>query len=131
MLAAPALANILLAKGDEAAGKRLLADTVRWIDGHPMYGLAGIMRYRAAAMMLLGDNRQALSNLRASIEAGHDIRQWWYIVDRDPVWLPVHDDPRFRAIAAMCRQMARVQRVKLDALRAAGKVPIRVAGASA
>jgi len=131
MMAAPALAHILLVKGDEATGKLLLADSVRWIDGHPSYGLAGIMRYRAAAMMLLGDSRQALSYLRASIETGHDIRQWWYIVDRDPVWLSVHDDPRFRAIAAICRRMAREQRVKLDTLRATGKVPTRVAGASA
>lgn len=125
MIAAPPLAQILLAKGDKAAGTHLLGDLVRWIDTHPSYGIGGIMRYRAAAMMLLGDRNQALSNLRASIETGHDIRHWWYLIDRDPIWTPIHDDPRFRAIAEMCRQSARDQRTRLDAMRRAGKVPVR------
>ncbi|MEO7246868.1 MAG: hypothetical protein ABIW31_00300, partial [Novosphingobium sp.] len=80
---------------------------------------------RATAMMLLGERDQALSDLRASIETGHDIRHWWYIIDRDPVWVPVHGDPRFKAIAEICRNAARVQRARLDALRRAGKVPAR------
>ncbi len=128
MAAAP-LGHILLAKGDTATANRLLAETVQWIDTHPSYGLGGVMRSRAAAMMLLGDTGQALSNLRASVETGHDIRHWWYVIDRDPVWAPVRGDPRFKAIAELCRQAARVQRAKLDGLRRAGKVPMRqVAG---
>jgi hypothetical protein len=75
--------------------------------------------------MLLGDRAQALSNLRASIETGHDIRHWWYLIDRDPIWAPIHGDPRFTAIADMCRQAARAQRAKLDDLRRAGTVPVR------
>ena len=131
MTAAPALAHILLAKGDKALGTRLLAETVQWIDSHPSFGLGGVMRYRAEAMMLLGERNQALSDLRASVETGHDIRFWWYVIDRDPVWTPVRGDPRFRAIAEMCRQAARIQREKLDALRRAGKVPERTTGAGA
>lgn len=129
--AAPALAQILLSKGDRALGTRLLAETVRWIDTHPSFGLGGVMRTRARAMMLLGDRNQALSNLRASVETGHDIRFWWYLIERDPVWAPVRSDPRFKAIAEMCRQAARVQREKLDALRRAGKVPERPPRAAA
>jgi len=125
MIAAPPLAQILLAKGDKAAGMHVLGDLVRWIDTHPSYGMGGIMRYRAAAMMLLGDRNEALSNLRASIETGHDIRHWWYLTNRDPIWAPIHDDPRFRAIGEMCRQSARDQRARLEALRRAGKVPVR------
>ena len=129
--AAPALAQILLAKEDKALGTRLLAETVRWIDTHPSFGLGGVMRTRASAMMLLGDRNQALSNLRASVETGHDIRFWWYLIERDPVWAPVRSDPRFKAIAEKCRQAARVQREKLDALRRAGKVPERPPRAAA
>ncbi|WP_176594123.1 winged helix-turn-helix domain-containing protein [Sphingobium sp. EM0848] len=125
MLAAPALAHLLLAKGDKPAAMRLLAATVQWIDTHPRYGLGGFMRYRAEAMMLLGDHNQALSNLRASVESGDDLRQWWYLVRSEPIWAPVHADPRFQAIADLCRQAARVQRAKLDVLRRAGKVPVR------
>ncbi|MEO6718527.1 MAG: winged helix-turn-helix domain-containing protein [Novosphingobium sp.] len=122
---APALGHILLAAGQREQGTRLLTQTVQWIDGHPRYGLVGVRRLRATAMMLLGERDQALSDLRASIETGHDIRHWWYIIDRDPVWAPVRNDPRFKAITEMCRNAASVQRAKLDALRRAGKVPAR------
>ncbi len=124
---APVLAHILLAAGQKETGRRLLAQTVQWIDQHPKYGLTGVRRTRATAMMLLGNRDQALSDLRAAIETGNDIRLWWYAVERDPVWAPVHDDPRFRAIVEMCRQAARDQREKLDSLRRAGKVPVRQA----
>jgi TolB-like protein len=124
-IAAPALGQILLAAGKRQMGERLLAQTIQWIDAHPRYGLVGNYRIRAASMMLLGERDQALSDLKASIENGHDIRHWWYLIDRDPVWMPVHGDQRFKAIADYCRQAARVQRAKLDALRRAGKVPVR------
>jgi TolB-like protein/DNA-binding winged helix-turn-helix (wHTH) protein len=122
---APALAQILMAKGDRAAATRLLAQTVQWIDTHPSYGMPFHMRARAASMMLLGERNEALSNLRAAFETGHDVRHWWYVVDRDPVWAPVRADPRFKAIAQMCREAARTERAKLDALRRTGKAPVR------
>lgn len=122
---APALAQILMARGDRTTATRLLAQTVQWIDTHPSYGMAFHMRARAEAMMLLGERDEALSNLRAAFETGHDVRHWWYVVDRDPVWAPVRADPRFKAIADMCRQAARVQHEKLEVLRRTGKAPVR------
>ena len=122
---APALAQVLMASGQRAKANRLLAQTVQWIDTHPAYGMAFHLRARATAMMLLGERKEALSNLRAAFETGHDVRHWWYVVDRDPVWAPVRSDPRFLAIAEMCRQRAQVQRRKLDALRRAGQAPAR------
>jgi hypothetical protein len=98
---------------------------VQWIDDHPRYGLSGLARVRAEALMLLGQRSQALSDLKAAIDTAHDIRHWWYLVDRDPVWAAVHDDPRFREIVAHCRAAAQVQREKLDVLRRAGVVPQR------
>lgn len=76
-------------------------------------------------MMLLGQRDEALSNLKAVIETGNDRRHWWYLVERDPVWEPVHNDPRFIEIAQFCRRAAAVQRAKLDELRRRGKVPVR------
>src|SRR6185436_13447830 len=93
---APALAPILIARGERAKAARLLAQTVQWIDAHPTYGMPYHMRARAAAMMLLGERNEALSNLRAAFETGHDVRHWWYVVDHDPVWAPVRPDPRFK-----------------------------------
>jgi len=123
--AAPALGQILLAKGDRESGTRLLASNVQWIDSHPSFGLGGVRRLRAASMMLLGQHDQALSDLKASIETGHDLRHWWYVIGRDPVWASVRDDPRFKEIAEFCRRAASTQRAKLDAFRRAGKVPAR------
>ena len=122
---APALGHILIAAGKRQAGERLLAQTVQWIDDHPRYGPVGVYRTRATAMMLLGERAQALSNLKSAIETGKDRRHWWYLIEHDPVWGPVRNDPRFRSIADFCRQAARQQRAKLDELRRQGKVPFR------
>lgn len=123
--AAPMLGHILLASGKRKEGERLLAQTVKWIDTHPRYGLVGVYRSRATAMMLLGQRDEALSNLKAVIENGKDQRHWWYLVKYDPVWKPAHDDPRFVEIARFCRRAATDQRAKLDDLRRRGKVPAR------
>ena len=125
IIGAVPLGHVLLAKGDRARSTALLASAVQWIDSHPSYGMPVHMRIRAEAMMLLGERNEALSNLRASVETGRDIHHWWYVVDRDPVWAPVRSDPRFKAIAEMYRQAARVQRAKLDLLRREGKIPSR------
>ncbi|QGN55712.1 tetratricopeptide repeat protein [Novosphingobium sp. Gsoil 351] len=122
---APVLGQILLAQGKRQAGERFLAQTIQWLDAHPRYGIVGIYRTRAAALMLLGERDQALSNLKAAIETGHDIRHWWYLIEHEPIWVPVHDDPRFKEISEYCRHAARLQRDKLDALRRAGRVPVR------
>jgi TolB-like protein/DNA-binding winged helix-turn-helix (wHTH) protein/tetratricopeptide (TPR) repeat protein len=125
VISAPALAQILMLRGERAKASRLLAQTVQWIDTHPDYGMAFHMRARAEAMMLLGERDEALSNLQAAFETGHDVRHWWYVVDREPIWAPVRADPRFEAIAERLRQAARVERAKLDHLRQAGKAPVR------
>ena len=130
-IAAPALAHVLLADGKTEAAKRLLVQSIRWVDQHPKLGLVGVGRNKAAALMLLGEQDQALSLLTATVVTGHDLRVCWYLVDRDPVWAPVRGDPRFRAIAASCRKAAAAQREKLDALRRAGKVPERPPRAAA
>ena len=125
IIGAVPLGHVLLAKGDRGRGTALLASAVQWIDSHPSYGMPVHMRIRAEAMLLLGERNEALGNLRASVETGHDIHHWWYVIDRDPVWAPVRTDPRFKAIAEMYRQAARVQHAKLDRLRSEGKVPSR------
>ncbi len=122
--AAVALGHILLDGNRKEAGTKLLTQTILWVDQHPRYGLVGVGRYRAAAMMLLGQRNEALSELRASFDS-HDIRHWWYVVDHDPVWAPVRNDPRFQAIAKLCHAAAAEQHTKLDTLRKAGKVPVR------
>jgi TolB-like protein/DNA-binding winged helix-turn-helix (wHTH) protein len=125
--AAVALGNLLLASGKTNQANRLLSQTIQWIDHHPLLGIVGVGRVKAGALMLLGQRDAALSLLTATVQSGHDMRFWWYLADRDPVWAPVRTDPRFRAIVAMCRKASAEQRAKLEALRRAGKVPQRSA----
>lgn len=125
-LAAAPLAQILLAEGKREAAGRFLAQTVRWVDQHPKLGFeGGNGRVKASALMLLGQKDQALSVLLAATQAAHDIRHCWYLTGQDRLWAPVHGDPRFREVTAVCGASIRTQRALLDAMRRAGKAPIR------
>ena len=125
-LAAAPLAQILLAEGKREPAMRFLAQTVRWVDEHPKLGFAGGNgRVKADALMLLGQKEEALSVLLAATQAAHDIRHCWYLTGQDPVWTPVHGDPRFREVAAVCEASIRTQRALLDTMRREGKVPAR------
>jgi cell wall assembly regulator SMI1 len=50
---------------------------------------------------------------------------WWYTLEHDPLWLPLHGDPRFQAIAADVRRYVDGQRSQLEARRQHGDVPRR------
>ena len=125
-LASAPLAKILLAEGKRDVAMRFLAQTVRWVDEHPKLGFeGGNGRVKASALLMLGQKDQALSVLLAATQGAHDIRHCWYLVSQDPVWAPVHGDPRFREVAAVCDASLRTQRTLLEAMRRAGKVPTR------
>ena len=124
--AAVPLAQIFLASGKRDQATRLLSGTVQWIDEHPMLGLeGGTGRSEAQALLLLGQEDQALSVLLAATRSAHDIRHCWYLSGQDPVWAPVHGDPRFREVSDICASSIRTQRAILEKMRSAGKVPLR------
>ena len=58
---------------------------------------------RAQALMLLGEPDRALAELAAAFERDRDYRQWWYVLERDPIWTSLHADPRFKAIGDTVR----------------------------
>jgi len=127
--AAPALAHILLAKGNRAAASRLLNQTIEWIDAnYQYYGPTGLLRYRAESAMLLGDTNRALQDFRSSIVLAHDIRQWWYEIDQDPIWESLRHTREFREIAAYCGRAASVERKRLDYVSNRERAPIQISG---
>lgn len=65
---------------------------------------------------------EALEALAEDFRSG-DHRQWWYTLKYDPVWLPLHGDSRFRAIAADVRRFVDSERNQLEVLRRRGDVP--------
>ena len=72
----------------------------------------------------------ALAELAESFRAGYYAR-WWYTLNYDPLWLPLHRDARFQAIAADVRRYVDAQRGQLEALRRQGAVPRREEPAAA
>ena len=48
---------------------------------------------------------------------------WWYTLKHDPVWAPLHGDPRFKAIAADVQRYVDTQRSQLEEMRRRGTVP--------
>jgi TolB-like protein/DNA-binding winged helix-turn-helix (wHTH) protein len=123
-----AVASLMLASGDSAAARDILADLVSWIDvAHlPRLGSIYALRAKAKALLLLGETELALETLDASFRA-HDYLQWWYTLRLDPEWSALREHPRFVAVVSRVQQHMEEQARKVEALRAQGALPRRAA----
>ena len=130
--AVPEFAQLEIAAGDTEAGRALLESGLRWIDEYhlPRRGRVYALRVKANIQLLLGERDEALDTLRTSF-AANDYLQSWYTIEQDPLWLPLHGDPRFEAIAATVRAHVAGEAVALEDLRRQGLVPRRSTAASA
>jgi len=124
--AVPAFAQILMALGEQSAARALLVDCIRWIDEYHLPNLSGVyaLRIKARSLLLLGETDLALETLRESFDA-NDYLQWWYTLEQDPLWAPLHADPRFQTISSEVRQYVERQAALLETLRQQGLVPRR------
>jgi TolB-like protein/DNA-binding winged helix-turn-helix (wHTH) protein/Tfp pilus assembly protein PilF len=119
------LSQLLAAKGSTEQAQKLRRAAMEWIDvNEAKYGSVYARRIRAANLLLDGKRDAALSELAQSFRA-NDYTQWWYTLKYDPLWLPLHDDPAFRAIVADVRRHVDAKRGELEALRRRGDVPRR------
>jgi Tfp pilus assembly protein PilF len=122
--AAVHLSQLLAAAGqvEQAAALRRAASS--WNDANEAKYLGGSRRLRAGVLLLDGKQDAALTELAESFRSGV-YAQWWYTIDYDPLWLPLHGDARFQAIAADVRRYVDAQRSQLEELRRQGAVPRR------
>ena len=95
-----------------------------WNDANESKYLGGSRRLRAGVLLLDGKPDAALAELAESFRSGF-YAYWWYTINYDPLWLPLHGDVRFQAIAADVRRYVDAQRSELEALRRHGAVPRR------
>jgi TolB-like protein/DNA-binding winged helix-turn-helix (wHTH) protein/Tfp pilus assembly protein PilF len=130
--AVPAFAQMEFAAGHSDAARDLLQRCILWIDEYHIPNLSNIyaLRVKASAQLLLGETDRALETLLDSFKA-QDYLQWWYTLERDPLWAPLHADPRFSAIKEMVRQHVAQQAALLDELREQGFVPRRTPATAA
>ena len=119
------LADLLDVQSRHTEANRLRAVAAAWNDANEAnYGSLYAKRLRARLWLLAGQRDAALQELAASFRSG-DYVQWWYALERDPAWVPVHGDPRFRAIDAQVREYVAKQRAAVDELRRRGEIPRR------
>jgi hypothetical protein len=75
-------------------------------------------------LLLDGKQDAALIELADSFKKA-DYENWWYTLKTDPLWMPLHEDPRFRAISAAVERHVTAEREQLETLRRDGQVPRR------
>ncbi len=119
--AAVVLSQLLAAHGETREAKELRAAAMSWNDANAVK--YGGNQTRAITLMLDGRRDAALDALAEDFHAGL-YSGWWYTLKYDPVWLPVHGDPRFQAIAHDVQRYIDGQRRDLEELRRRGNVPV-------
>jgi TolB-like protein/DNA-binding winged helix-turn-helix (wHTH) protein len=122
--AAVYLSQLLEATGQAEQALALRRAASSWNDANEAKYLGGSHRLRAEVLLLDGKQDAALAELAESFRSGF-YAQWWYTIEHDPLWLPLHADARFQAIAADVRRYVDAQRNQLEALRRQGDVPNR------
>ncbi len=123
--AAVFLSQLLAASGQEQEALDMRRTAAAWNDANEAkLGTVYALRLRASILMLDGKQDAALIELADSFRKA-DYENWWYTLTLDPIWVPVHEDPRFRAISADVQRYIAVQREQLEALRRDGQVPRR------
>jgi TolB-like protein/DNA-binding winged helix-turn-helix (wHTH) protein len=118
------LSQLLAAGGQGEQARALRRAASSWLDANANKLFTGAGRLRALVLLLDGKRDAALTELADSLRSG-SYASWWYTIRYDPLWLPLHGDPRFQAIAADVQRYVNAQRSQLEALRRHGDVPRR------
>ena len=122
-VAAVYLSELLAASGQSQQALALRRAAASWMDVNEAKYLPS-RRLRARVLLLDGKPDAALTELAESFRSG-SYAYWWYTLNYDPLWLPLHGDTRFQAIAADVQRYVDAQRSELEALRRNGVVPRR------
>ena len=120
--AAIALSQLSAAQGHAAEAQALRRAVISWLEANTGIYAGPARRQWADALLLDGRRDEALDQLAESFRSG-DYIHWWYTLKYDPVWLPLHGDPRYQAIAADVRRHVDSERKALEELRRRGDVP--------
>jgi TolB-like protein/DNA-binding winged helix-turn-helix (wHTH) protein/tetratricopeptide (TPR) repeat protein len=119
------LSQLLAVRGHGQQAVELRHAAEKWNDSNEAkYGGLYAHRLRATTLLLDGAQDAALAELVESFRTG-DYVLWWYTIKYDPLWKPLHNDPRFQAMAADVGAYIAKQRGALELLRQQGVIPVR------
>jgi TolB-like protein/DNA-binding winged helix-turn-helix (wHTH) protein/Tfp pilus assembly protein PilF len=118
------LSQLMAAAGQAEQALALRHAASSWLDANAAKYFTGAGRLRAEFLLHDGKQDAALAELADAFRSGI-YANWWYTIEYDPLWLPLHGDARFQAIAADVRRYVNAQRGQLEALRRQGAVPRR------
>jgi TolB-like protein/DNA-binding winged helix-turn-helix (wHTH) protein len=124
------LSQLMAAAGQAEQALALRRAASSWLDANAAKYFTGAGRLRAGFLLLDGKPDAALAEVADAFRSGI-YANWWYTIEYDPLWLPLHGDGRFQAIAADVRRYVDAQRSQLEALRRQGAVPRRAEPAAA
>lgn len=121
---------ILLASLEKAAGRKdraaaMARAVIAWVDIDNAFGNVYKQRMRAEAHALLDEPQQAMADLRLAYLRDRDFTEWWYTLDRNPVFAELRGSPQFRALRDAATEFAREEARTLERMRASGLIPRR------
>jgi TolB-like protein len=132
--AAIALADVLLASGQEQKGRRLLAAVLGRMRrevgelGRPEYWY---FVFHPAAFAMNGEHDAAIAMLERAVASKSNVFVTWQLFEIEPAFVAVRQNPRFQAVRAKVHAHIAGQRRELERLRAEGLVPDRSTGDAA
>ncbi len=129
---AVALADLLILDGDQARGRRLLAELIgKWRDEVGRQGRPELwyFRWHPVALALNGDRSEAIAMLERAQAQRVSVSDSWLHFDVEPAFEQLRRDPRFMALVRRVRAHFAEQRRILDRMREEGLVPARGSGA--
>jgi len=119
------MGDLLRARGDQAGLNRVLPPLKALLDkNESRSGWA-----HSYLKLLSGDADGALALL--AIDMRHQHSTSWWLLERDPLWADLRNDPRFRDIVEFARRQAAQQREILERMRQQGEVPRRASSSYA
>ena len=123
--AAAYFAQLLRQSGEAARARRLLDALPAAIEATiPTDGPVHALRTLATVRLLTGDQQGALELLAQSFRA-EDLTQWWYTIERDPLWEPLRQTPQFQAIERDVRARVAQEQTALVDWRKSGQHPLQ------
>jgi len=116
------LAYIHKETGNEKRAYELLSATLPVVQELPRLGTFGYGISDVHIFALLGRTEDALSTLRAAVNAGYrgSIMQNNWLLEEDPYLKSIRDDPRFVAIVSEIQSYIEVMRINLEQTQTSG-----------